>query len=141
QVALTAQEPERALEGYDHHLVASIELADLSSAYSDLKAMTRLSEELGQPAQRWIVVAYRALLALLQGRFEEAEQLIVEGRTLGDRALGWNAEVVHGLQLYLLRREQRRVHEVEHLVRRAAVENPTYPIWRCVLAGMLSELG
>jgi len=103
--------------------------------------MTTLAEELRQPAQRWEVAVYRALLALLQGRFEEAEQLIAETRSLGERSMGWNATVVYGLQLYLLRREQGRVREVETLVRRAATDNPTYPIWRCVLANLLAELG
>jgi hypothetical protein len=37
--------------------------------------------------------------------------------------------------------EQGRVSEMETLVRRAAKDNPSYPIWRCVLATMLSELG
>ncbi len=61
-------------------------------------------------------------------------------RSLGERALGWSAEVTYGLQLYLLRREQDRLAEVEELVRRAVEEHPTYPIWRCVLAQMLAEL-
>jgi tetratricopeptide (TPR) repeat protein len=81
------------------------------------------------------------LLALLEGRHEDAEQLITETRSLGERAMGWNADVTYGLQLYVLRREQGRVHEVEELVRRAATDNPTYPIWRCVLVNMLAELG
>jgi DNA-binding SARP family transcriptional activator len=141
QVALQARDLERAVEGYDSHLVASIELGDLPAAYADLEAMTSLAEELLQPAQRWLVTVYRALLALLEGRFEEAEQLITETRSLGERALGWNAAAVYGLQLYVLRREQGRVQEVEKLVRRAATDNPTYPIWRSVLANMLAELG
>jgi tetratricopeptide (TPR) repeat protein len=84
---------------------------------------------------------YRALLALLEGRLEDAEQLIVETRELGERAQNWDAAAVHGLQLYFLRREQGRLAEVEELVRRAAKENPTYPISRCVLASLLAELG
>ena len=141
QVALQAGELERAVEGYDSHLVASIELGDLPAAHADLEAMTSLAEELRQPAQRWEVTVHRALLALLEGRLEEAEQLITETRSLGERALGWNATVVYGLQLYALRREQGRVQELEDLVRGAVTDNPTYPIWRCVLADMLTELG
>jgi eukaryotic-like serine/threonine-protein kinase len=141
QVALQAGELERAVEGYDSRLLSSIELADLSSAYADLEAMAALAEELRQPAQRWQVAVDRALLALLAGRFEEAEQLIAETRSLGERALGWNAEVVYGLQLYQLRRERGSLEDVETLVRRAARESPTYLIWRCVLANMLAELG
>jgi tetratricopeptide (TPR) repeat protein len=103
--------------------------------------MTAVAQELRQPAQRWLVAVHRALLALLEGKLEEAEQLIIETRSLGERALGWNAEVTYGLQLYVLRREQGRIEEVESLVRRAATDNPTYPVWRCVLANMLAELG
>jgi class 3 adenylate cyclase/tetratricopeptide (TPR) repeat protein len=141
QVARQARDFERAVEGYDLHLAASIELGDLTAAYADLGAMTSLAEELRQPAQRWIVTVYRALLALLEGRLEEADPLITQTRSLGERALGWNAAATYGLQLYLLRREQGRVQEVEELVRGAATDNPTYLIWRCVLANLLAELG
>ena len=141
EVALDARDLERAVEGYETHLESAIELGDMSSVYADLQAMTALAEELRQPAQRWIVAVHRVLLALLEGRIDDAEQLIAETRVLGERALGWNAAVTYGLQLYVLRREQRRVHEVEQLVREAAREHRTYPIWRCVLVNMLTELG
>jgi tetratricopeptide (TPR) repeat protein len=140
-VALEAGDLERALEGYDNHLEASIELGDVPTAYADLEAMTDLAEQLRQPAQRWLVAVLRALLALLEGRFDEAEKLITETRLVGERAQSWNAAVTYGLQLFLLRRDQGRLEEVEQLGRRAVTEYPTYPIWRCVLANMLAELG
>ncbi len=141
QVALQAEDLERAVEGYEIGLQSSIELADLAAAYADFEAMTTLAEELRQPAQRWVVAVHRGLLALLEGRFAEAEQQITETRSLGERSQSWNAAVTYGLQLYVLRREQGRVHEIEELVRRAAADNPSYPIWRCVLANVLADLG
>jgi DNA-binding SARP family transcriptional activator len=141
QAAREAGELERAVEGYETHLESSIELGDVSEAYADLEAMANLAEELRQPAQSWLVAVHRTLFALLEGRFEEAEQRIAETRSVGERALGWSAAVTHGLQLYVLRREQGRAQEVEELVRRAVADNPTYPIWRCVLANVLAELG
>ena len=140
-VALEAGDTERAVEGYEIHLESSIELADMSSAYADLEAITTLARELRQPAQNWLAGAYRTVLALLEGRFEEAERLINETRSIGERALRWPAVVASGLQLYLLRREQGRLVEIEELVRRAVLEYPTYPVWRCALANMLAELG
>ncbi|MDQ3865516.1 MAG: AAA family ATPase, partial [Actinomycetota bacterium] len=140
-VALQAGDLERALEGYDSRFVSELEFGDVAPARADLDAMAALADELRQPAQRWLVAVYRALLALLEGRLEDAERLIIETRELGERAQDWDAAVVHGLQLYFLRREQGRLAEVEELVRRAAKENPTYPIARCVLASMLAELG
>ena len=138
--ALEAGDFERALDDYELHFTSSIELGDMSAARSDLEAMTSLADELRQPAQRWLVAVHRTLLALLEGRFGEAERLISETRAVGERAQTWNAAVTYGLQLYLLRREQGRLDEVEALVRRSAAEHPTYPIWRCVLVDMLAEL-
>ena len=132
---------ERATEGHEQRLVALLELGEIPAAKADLAAMGRLAEELGQPSQEWFVAVYEALLALLEGQLSEAERLMEHARNLGERALGWSAEVTYGLQLYLLRREQNRLAEVEELVRRAVEEYPTYPIWRCVLTQMLTELG
>jgi DNA-binding SARP family transcriptional activator len=140
-VALQAGDLERAVEGYEIHLEYSTELGDMSSVYADLDAMAALAEELRQPAQAWLVAVYRTLVALLEGRFDEAERLIAETRLLGERALSWSAAITHGLQLFLLHRERGGVEEVEQLVRRAVADNPTYPIWRCVLANLLAELG
>jgi DNA-binding SARP family transcriptional activator len=141
RVALEAGDLERALEGYDLHLTASVELGEVTAARADLDAMTALADELHQPAQRWVVAVYQALFALLEGRFDEAETLIAETRTLGERSQSWNAVVTYGLQHYVLLREHRRLGEIEDLVRQAAATYPTYPIWRCVHADMLAELG
>ena len=96
--------------------------------------MARIARELRQPAQAWLVAVYDALVALLEGRFDEAGELVAHARALGERAQSWNAEVTYRLQLYVLRRAQGRLDEVAELVRRSAAEYPTYPIWRCVLA-------
>ncbi len=141
QAALQAGDLERAVEGYEISLESSIELADPPSAYAALEAMTRLAEELRQPAQRWVVAVYRCFLALLEGRFDDAERMIAEARSLGDRAQDWTAAAGYALQLYLLRREQGRLREVEALLRRVSAENRTYPILSCALANMLGELG
>jgi tetratricopeptide (TPR) repeat protein len=139
--ALEAGDTERALDGYELHFQSSIELGDMASALRDLHTMTTLAEELAQPAQRWLVAVHRTLLALLEGRFTEAEQLIAETHAVGERAQTWNAAVTYGLQLYVLRREQGRLDEVKALVGKSAVEYPNYPIWRCALANTLAEVG
>jgi tetratricopeptide (TPR) repeat protein len=144
EVVVTAQEAgdvERVIEGHQLHIEASIELGDISSAHADLEEMMRLAEDLRQPAQRWLVAVWRTLLALLEGRFEEAEQLLTEHSPHADRPTSWNARVTYRLQLFLLRREQGRLEEVENLVALSARECPTYPIWRCALATTLCDLG
>jgi tetratricopeptide (TPR) repeat protein len=103
--------------------------------------MTKLAEELRQPSQDWLVLVYTGLLSLLKGELAEAERAVAEARSVGERAQSWNAAVGHGLQLYLLRREQGRLNEVEALVKRSVETYPTYRIWSCVLAQMAAELG
>ena len=141
RVALEAGETERVVEGYVLHLNCSIELGDLAAARADLEAITILADELRQPAQWWLVAVHRPVLALLEGRFDEAEELITEARSIGERAYSWSVSVNCALKLYILRREQARVAEVERMALRAVTDYPTYPIWRCVFANILAELG
>ncbi len=66
---------------------------------------------------------------------------MVEALSLGERAESWNAAVSFRLQLYILRRHQGRLAEIEEIVRGSVEDYPTYPIWRCVLAHMTAQLG
>src|SRR5262249_1105298 len=141
QVATDAGDLERAVEGYEDALEAAIELGDSSAAHTYLEKMRALAEELRQPAQRWVVAVYESFLALLEGRFDEAEQLIGDNRAIGEQTQVSTSTATYALQLYLLRRERGRAHEVEDLLRRAALDYPTYPILTCALVDMLTELG
>ena len=48
----------------------------MRDVYEELKTMERLADELRQPTQRWYVAILRTILALFEGRFEEARELI-----------------------------------------------------------------
>jgi class 3 adenylate cyclase/tetratricopeptide (TPR) repeat protein len=141
QLAMEAGDEERVADGLEQRAVALIELGDLRAAKADLATMAGLAEKLRQPSQDWFAAVYGALVALLEGRFAEAESLSSKARRLGERAQSWGAAVTYELQLYVLRRDQGRLGEVEQLVRRAVREHPTYPIWRCVYTQMVTELG
>jgi DNA-binding SARP family transcriptional activator len=140
-VATQAGDPERVVEGHEEHIDSLLELGEIDAAKLELEAMSKVAHELRQPSQEWIVSVYRALLAVLEGRFAEAETLISRTRDLGERALSWSAAVSYGLQLYVLRRQQGRVSEVEELVRRSAEQFPTYRIWHCALVQTATDLG
>src|SRR5207247_6865321 len=81
------------------------------------------------------------LFDLLQGRLTKAERLIPEARRIGQQAQSWNAEMSYLLQMFVLRRYQGRLAEVEELASSAAADHPGYPICRCMLAFVASELG
>ncbi len=139
--AMGAGDLERAAEGHEHCLTALIELGRIGEAKASLAELNRLAEELRQPSQKWFVAVYAALITLLEGNLDDAEEMIDGARRLGERSQSWNAAVSYGLQMFVLRREQGRVAEVEDLVRRSAEDYPTYPIWRSVLALTAADLG
>ena len=63
--------------------------------------MSRVAQDLRQPAQLWMLAAARATLALAQGRFAEAPELIERAAAIGEpragmeRGRGAHAAAVH----------------------------------------------
>lgn len=141
RLAEEAGEPERALEGHLVRHTALTILGDISGAKAALDAASDLAEELRQVLQRWYVACYRTILALFEGRFDEAEGRIETTLAMGARAHELDPHVAYRLQTFALRKEQGRVAEVEVLVRRSIDEYPWYPLFRCVLANLQAALG
>ena len=81
------------------------------------------------------------MLALMEGRFGQADELIAETLALGRRTESWNALVSQRLALFVLRREQGRLAEVEDTIRRSVHEYPTLLRFRCALVHLYAELG
>jgi tetratricopeptide (TPR) repeat protein len=81
------------------------------------------------------------MLALMEGRFAEAEQLISDTLAIGKRAERWNAVVSHRLALFSLRHAQGRLAELEDTIRRSMHEYPSLPRFECALAHLYGELG
>jgi tetratricopeptide (TPR) repeat protein len=103
--------------------------------------LTDLSEELRQPALRSWVLTSRAALTLMEGRFDEAEAAIRETRTFGEQAERWNAHVSERLQLFVLRRAQGRLSEVEDAIARSIHEYPSLLRFAAAQAHLHSEVG
>jgi len=142
-VALEAGDKERAVEAHEQLFLQLLGLGDGDRARASLREMRRIAAELRQPAQLWVVTVHETLLALLEGRFAEAERLLDQSEELGQAAPRWNAEMSRRLQLYLLRRGQGRLDELAetHEAALEAFTFRTYPIVDCVLAQLYDELG
>ena len=141
EAARAAGEKEPEIEAHEERFLTLLSLGDRRAAEDELALTGRLAEELRQPAQRWMGMVHRALLALLDGRLSEAEELVSEARRIGERTRGWNVAVTYGLQLFMLRREQGRLNEIAGLIRDSADRYPTYVIWQCVRVAGAVELG
>ncbi|MGH2745118.1 MAG: tetratricopeptide repeat protein, partial [Gammaproteobacteria bacterium] len=132
---------ERVFAGHDHRLHCFWMVADRAGVEVELEALSTLADELRQPAQRWHVGTGRTMLALMEGDFEKAEQLIGETLAVGRQVLSWNAVVTHRLALFVLRRAQGRLAELEDTIRRSVHEYPALLRFRCALAHLYGELG
>ena len=131
---------ERVFAGHDYRLQSFWILGDRAGVEVELEALGVLADELRQPAQRWHLSAARTALALMEGQFERAERLISETLALGQRGASWNAVVSERLALFVLRRAQGRLAELEDTIGRSTHEYPTLLRFRCALAHLYAEL-
>jgi tetratricopeptide (TPR) repeat protein len=142
RVAEDAGDAERAFDG---HQVRSFFLADLGAiaeARAESNAGARMAEELRQPAQRWPVQATRTVLALLEGDFGRAEELMAYEMHPGRPTTPIRDDAsAHQFHLFLLLREKGSSAELEEQARAAVDEFPWYPLHRAALACLLLELG
>jgi DNA-binding SARP family transcriptional activator len=132
---------ERVFTGRDFRLNAFWKQADRTGIEVELEALSRLADELRQPSQRWFVATSRTMLALMEGGFGQAEQLISETLALGERAESWNALVSERLQMFVLRRAQGRLAELEETINRSVHEYPALLRFSCALTHLYGDLG
>jgi DNA-binding SARP family transcriptional activator len=132
---------ERALIGHQYRLNGFWTLADRVGVDVELDALALLADELGQPAQRWILGTDQTMLALMEGRLADAEHLISDTLELGRRSQSWNAVVSQRFALFALRRAQGRLAEFEDTIKRSVHEYPPLFRFRCALAHTYGELG
>ncbi|MFL5853421.1 MAG: BTAD domain-containing putative transcriptional regulator [Solirubrobacteraceae bacterium] len=136
-----AGDKERMYEGHEHRLNSFWQLGDRTAVDVEFDALAALAEELRQPAQRWHIGTMRTMLALMEGRFEDAERLIEETVVLGKRVERWNAVVSQRIALFLLRREQGRLGELATTIGRSVHEYPSLLRFACAQAHLEADLG
>jgi DNA-binding CsgD family transcriptional regulator/tetratricopeptide (TPR) repeat protein len=131
----------RVLEAQAWHLFELMELGDMAGWQAGLEHYERGATELRQPFPRYVAVTSRATHALLQGRFDEAEPLIVHALQIGRRMPGFDASGVYGMQMFMLRSEQGALGALAPLVRLYTSSMPRAGLWRPGLALIHVELG
>jgi DNA-binding SARP family transcriptional activator len=127
--------------GHDNRLNTFFTLADRAGIDVEVAAIRELADAMHQPAQRWHAATVETMLAVMEGRFEDAGELLERGRSLGAAAMRWNAEVAYRVGLLLLRRAQGRLAEVERMIDRSVHEYPALPRFVCASAYVHAEIG
>jgi hypothetical protein len=121
---------------------ALADLGRMDEARGEAALIARSAGQLGQPAQRWLAAAIRSQHLLFQGDFAKAEPLILEELRLESHPTSIADDVSAARsQLFILRRDQGRLAEMEESVRASIDEFPWYPLHRSALALLLAELG
>jgi DNA-binding SARP family transcriptional activator len=114
---------------------------DGRAARADLEDAARLADEARRPSAHWHVEVHRAELALLEGRFDDAERHIADMARLGERAQVSDAAVSAVTQTFAVRWARGDLGKISDDVERLAEERPSRPMFRCLLAVLDLELG
>ncbi|HET7677214.1 MAG TPA: AAA family ATPase [Candidatus Limnocylindrales bacterium] len=141
EAATAAGDRERALQGHHYRCLVRLELADIDGARADSQAQSRIAEQLRQPAQLLYVRTVEAMLAVLEGRFDEAERFIAEAHGLGRRAEQSMADIYRAMLLAGVGRHRGAAAEVVAELERLAAALPSYVVLRCALADLRRRAG
>jgi len=134
-------DPELSLLGHGWQVSDLLELGEIEAVDAAIATHARLADTLRQPFYRFNSVMWRAMRAILEGRFAEAEVLALQMLEIGRQIQDPDAEMLFGIQLFMLRCEQGRLGELEVAVRGLAERYGTIPAMRCRLAYLHAELG
>jgi tetratricopeptide (TPR) repeat protein len=127
------------LQGRLDRIVDLLELGEIEAADAEIAVHTRLAEELRDPVHLWHDALWRAMRALLDGRFADAEQLADRAVAMGAPIRGRTAKQYHWMQTFWIRREQLRLDEIGPT--QWSSFDVALPTWRLGLAFTHSELG
>jgi class 3 adenylate cyclase len=125
---------ELTLMGHRWRILALLELGDMDAVADQIDAYAVIADELKQPYQLWFAEVFRAMLASLEGRIVEAEDLSQRGLEIGGRVQAENAVQFFAAQLMTLRAHQGRLIEMEPAIRAYAEQFPTTLAVRAALA-------
>lgn len=129
------------LRGQSWRIMTLMELGDWDSVVVELDAHEQLARQLRDPLYLWHVPRFRATIALLEGRLEEAERLAGEALAVGREAQAQNALQLYAVQLAAIRSEQGRLEELTPYFDVYGQRYPASPIWRATAAYARATLG
>jgi len=141
--ALLPQAGDAELELMLRHILVTdlLELGELPRARCEADELLQRAKEAQLPWVLWLVGRLRTALALFEGRFADAEQLIAETLEYGQATDHPNVVPMAGAQWALLALETGRLDDVGALVEIAIAENPRVLTWRALAALVAAERG
>jgi hypothetical protein len=134
-------DPDLALQGRTWRLMDLWEVGDVTGFDREYETYARRADARRAPKFLGFAAALRGLRLLWAARFDEvvthSEVVLELGRRIGDRV----AFMSVGIQVFLARRAQGRLAEIEPLVRAWTDQAPAIPATRCMMAVLYLDLG
>ncbi|MBI3800503.1 MAG: AAA family ATPase, partial [Deltaproteobacteria bacterium] len=141
QLAKAANAKQSLIDALYWRWYCLLELGDMPAADAAVDVYVRLAEELQLSLDLCVLTGFRAMRALMHGRFVDSERLAQEALAIGQTLQTENAAGIFGLQMLTLRREQGRLRELEPVVRSFVQQHTAAAAWRPGVALIYSELG
>lgn len=131
---------ETASRGRRLRLVTLLERGDRAALDEETAAWVREALELRQPLFRWQVLSFTTMIALLEGRFADAETSMRDAVKSSGRGPGQAAQIRFGAQRFAHHWGKGVLAEMEGQAKEVADRYPWLPGWRTGLAVIYAEL-
>jgi AAA ATPase domain len=129
------------LKGHSWSALNLLQRGEVERARAHLDRHAACAEEQRQPFDRWQAGVCKAMLALLVGELEGAEELALEACGIGQTGKVPNAAVMLSIQLFRIRLEQGRLDEIEPMILEFARSMAHIPAARGPLALAYGHMG
>jgi tetratricopeptide (TPR) repeat protein len=129
---------EGVVDGHMTRCAAYAEIGDIVAARRELETLSRTGGPLRLAAYHWLEGAMKAWFALFEGSLGEVEPWVEEMRDQAPTTPARDNVSAALFQLFLLRREQGRLDELEATLRVATTDFSWYPLHRIALAYVLT---
>ncbi len=124
-----------------HRIPAALEVGDGPGVITDVDLLERLVGRIHQQRITWLVPCHRALLAVIEGRWDDFESLAAEATRIGTSVPGTVAGLVYQAQLITVRWTQGRIAEFSETLDKVTVAFPGVAAWRAAQALAFAEAG
>jgi class 3 adenylate cyclase/tetratricopeptide (TPR) repeat protein len=133
-------DPDPVAHATEYSVAVCLDLGDRERADDLLSRLINLSDRLGMRFIRYVLLSQLEVVAFIDGDLERAEREADATLEFG-RQLGEDVSGVHGIQMFLIRREQDRLAELVPVVQMLLRLNPATAMWRPGLVLLLAESG
>jgi hypothetical protein len=133
-------DPDLIATAAEYASVACLSRPDRDGALRWMERLREATDRLGSRFSRFVLLCKIQVVTFIDGDLVEAERQAETNLEFG-RQLGEDVSGVHGVQMFLIRREQDRLVELVPVVRMLLQLNPAAAMWRPGLVVLLAEVG